>query len=330
MAQIMRARRKSCCFRRRIGVKNGMNFSKLLPVLCALAVGTNSLNVRAEDNPAQAAARIALAKALFELDAQKAQDTNAAAAAPQNPAPKVEPAPQTNDDNVVMTPINPPATDDAKAKARAEKAAAKAKAKQEADQAAADLKAKKEAEKKQAARQAAETKALQAQAEAKAKADQAAADAQAKQAAADLKAKKEADEKLIAQQAAEAKAAQAQAEAKAKADQAAADAQAKQAAADLKAKQAADKKAAAEAKSAQASAESKPATQPTAVAPQPAQTPDANYAGKDIGMKPIVAPALPITASKEEQLQALLVKYKADQISPEEYHKQRAAILAEP
>jgi hypothetical protein len=34
--------------------------------------------------------------------------------------------------------------------------------------------------------------------------------------------------------------------------------------------------------------------------------------------------------TKEEQLQELLGKYKADQISPEEYFKQRAAILAEP
>jgi hypothetical protein len=34
--------------------------------------------------------------------------------------------------------------------------------------------------------------------------------------------------------------------------------------------------------------------------------------------------------AKEQELQALLEKYKADQITPEEYHKQRAAILAEP
>jgi hypothetical protein len=34
--------------------------------------------------------------------------------------------------------------------------------------------------------------------------------------------------------------------------------------------------------------------------------------------------------TKEQQLDALLAQYKADQISPGEYHKQRAAILAEP
>jgi hypothetical protein len=54
------------------------------------------------------------------------------------------------------------------------------------------------------------------------------------------------------------------------------------------------------------------------------------YAGQELGMKPMAAPALPISASKEDRLQALLEKYKADQISPGEYHKQRAAILSEP
>jgi hypothetical protein len=52
--------------------------------------------------------------------------------------------------------------------------------------------------------------------------------------------------------------------------------------------------------------------------------------GQDLGMKPIAAPALPISASKDARLQALLQKYEADQITPEEYHQQRAAILAEP
>ena len=74
---------------------------------------------------------------------------------------------------------------------------------------------------------------------------------------------------------------------------------------------------------------SAPAVHP-ASAPWPAHAPDANYAGKDLGMKPIAGPALPISASKEEQLEALLLRYKADQISPEEYQKQRAEILAQP
>jgi hypothetical protein len=74
-----------------------------------------------------------------------------------------------------------------------------------------------------------------------------------------------------------------------------------------------------------------PVVQPAVVAaPQPVKAADVNYAGKDLGMKPIVAPALPIATSKADRLQSLLAKYKADQISPEEYHKQRSAILAEP
>lgn len=45
---------------------------------------------------------------------------------------------------------------------------------------------------------------------------------------------------------------------------------------------------------------------------------------------PIVAPALPISMTKEEKLQWLLTRYKADLITPEQYHEQRAAILAAP
>jgi hypothetical protein len=287
-----------------------MKISKLLPTLCALAVGANCLTAQAEDTPDQAAARNALAQKLFELSAQPPPATNAvaekpavapeptavttsqpatppAAVAPENSVPKVESAPKTLDDDVVMTPVNNKA---AKAKAKADKAAAAVKAKQEAAQAAADLKAKKEADKKLAAQRAAEAKAAKAQAKAQAKANQAAA-------AASVKA--EADQKAAAQKAA--------------VNAAMAD------------KQAAE----AQAKANPPAAETKPVP-PPAVVPPPAQTGDVNYAGKDIGMKPIEAPALPISASKEEQLQALLAKYKADQITPEEYHNQRAAILAQP
>jgi hypothetical protein len=44
---------------------------------------------------------------------------------------------------------------------------------------------------------------------------------------------------------------------------------------------------------------------------------------------PMTAPPLPIPATKQERLAELLQKYKADQITPEEYHTQRAKILAE-
>jgi hypothetical protein len=57
---------------------------------------------------------------------------------------------------------------------------------------------------------------------------------------------------------------------------------------------------------------------------------NAIYTGKELGLKPIESPLLPVTATQQAQLQALLAKYKANQISPEEYYKQRAEILAQP
>jgi len=64
--------------------------------------------------------------------------------------------------------------------------------------------------------------------------------------------------------------------------------------------------------------------------PQKGTVIDNTYAGQDLGMKQLAAPQLPISSSKAERLQALLDKYKADQITPDEYHQQRAAILAVP
>ena len=48
-------------------------------------------------------------------------------------------------------------------------------------------------------------------------------------------------------------------------------------------------------------------------------------------MQPVTfeAPASPIPTSKEARLAALLQQYKADLISPQEYHEQRAKIIAE-
>jgi hypothetical protein len=54
------------------------------------------------------------------------------------------------------------------------------------------------------------------------------------------------------------------------------------------------------------------------------------FPGKELGLKPIESPLLPVSAAQQAQLQALLAKYKANQITPEEYHKQRAEILAQP
>ena len=45
---------------------------------------------------------------------------------------------------------------------------------------------------------------------------------------------------------------------------------------------------------------------------------------------PIASPPLPISGAKEQRLQQLLEQYRADLISPEQYHAARAKILADP
>jgi hypothetical protein len=262
-----------------------MKVFKLLPVLCAFAAASG-LTVRADDNPAQAAARAALASHSFDMAATNAPATN-----------------------VMMTPVNPgQSAKDAKAKAKAEKAAADAKAKQDA----ADAKAKKEAEKKLAEQQAAQAKADKAAADAKAKQD-AAAKASADKMAMDS-APKNSDNQTEAQ-----KAAMAQIMAAEVPTNTMTMAQSPTNAPATKAKPVAKVKK-------QKKKKAEPATQTAAA--QPAM--DENYPGKDIGMKPITVPPPPVSASKVEKLQALLAKYRADQISPEEYQQQRAAIIADP
>jgi len=183
----------------------GMTISKLLPAVCAFALGATCVTVRADDNPAQAAARIALAKQLFELNG--ATNYAPSVAAPSAPAPS-SPA-----------------------------AKAKTKAKPQA------------------------TKTVASPAPAPNAAPVAASSPESQKAAAEKAAL---------------------------------------------------------------------ATPAITVPSQAGPTADAALAGRDLGMKPIAAPALPISATKADRLQALLAKYKADQITPEEYHQQRAAILAEP
>ena len=51
--------------------------------------------------------------------------------------------------------------------------------------------------------------------------------------------------------------------------------------------------------------------------------------GKELGLKPIVAPPLPITSAQQAELQALLEKYEANAITPGQYQTERAKILAE-
>lgn len=71
----------------------------------------------------------------------------------------------------------------------------------------------------------------------------------------------------------------------------------------------------------------KPKSAPVVKTPPSA---NANYAGKTLGLPPYVPPPPPVSAKKEAELQALLAKYMADQMTPDQYQTARAAILAEP
>jgi hypothetical protein len=93
----------------------------------------------------------------------------------------------------------------------------------------------------------------------------------------------------------------------------------------VRASQKSDSKAAAKAQA------EKAATKTSQMTAKPVKTPaPVVVSGKKPDLNPTPAPALPIPLTKQEKLQSLLQKYKADQISPEEYHQQRASILAEP
>src|SRR5271154_2516910 len=65
-------RPESCCVGGGIGVKNLMQVSKLLPAICAVAICSTLFSARAQDNPAQAAARAALLEKMNALDGTNA------------------------------------------------------------------------------------------------------------------------------------------------------------------------------------------------------------------------------------------------------------------
>ncbi|MGA2661765.1 MAG: hypothetical protein ABSH34_30145 [Verrucomicrobiota bacterium] len=49
-----------------------------------------------------------------------------------------------------------------------------------------------------------------------------------------------------------------------------------------------------------------------------------------LAFKPLEAPPSAVSVEKQQKLSDLLRKYKADEVTPEQYHEQRAKILAEP
>ncbi|HXR48200.1 MAG TPA: hypothetical protein VN784_12250 [Candidatus Limnocylindrales bacterium] len=88
-----------------------MRISKLCLVVCAVALSATSPTVRADDNPAQAAARAALEEQMRALDMQPAP-TNAPVPAPVTPAQPAQPAVKAPAQPAVTTPppvSNPPA-----------------------------------------------------------------------------------------------------------------------------------------------------------------------------------------------------------------------------
>jgi hypothetical protein len=61
-----------------------------------------------------------------------------------------------------------------------------------------------------------------------------------------------------------------------------------------------------------------------------AETVQQKPAGKPLAFPPIQAPPPTVSADKQLRLVELLRKYKAEELTPEEYHQQRAKIMAEP
>lgn len=70
-------------------------------------------------------------------------------------------------------------------------------------------------------------------------------------------------------------------------------------------------------------------TLPAMPAPAPAPTAK-NPAQPTMTLPPLSGPPSSLSAAKQQKLDALLEQYRNDQITPQQYHEQRAKILAEP
>jgi len=303
-----------------------MTISKVSPLLCLLAAGVVCPAVRADDNAAQAAARIALAKALFDANSQPTASTPAAPAPvappPAAPAP-VAPPPAPVAAPVVPPPAPPPPV-------AAQPAAAPTTGDNPAQAAARAALAQKLFEQSSAPSAPAIPPPPPPPTVAPAPAPVAPPPPAVVTAPA---------EPVAVQPGA------------APAGDNAAQAAARAALAQKLFEQSSAQPAAAPvpqpAPVANSSVVVMPAHGPTTIAPTTAApttvaTPGSGpnrpggafdssyYVGRELGLKPITTPALPINGTKQQRLQVLLDKYKADQISPQEYHQQRAAILSEP
>jgi hypothetical protein len=69
----------------------------------------------------------------------------------------------------------------------------------------------------------------------------------------------------------------------------------------------------------------KPNPPPVVVVPPP--PPPKPKPSPPSSLPPIEGPALPISAEQQQRLSALLARYKADEITPDQYQTERAKIL---
>ena len=64
--------------------------------------------------------------------------------------------------------------------------------------------------------------------------------------------------------------------------------------------------------------------------PMPVATPNAKTMEPLVILPPLSGPPSSLSAAKQQKLDALLQQYRLDQLTPQQYHEQRAKILSEP
>ena len=69
-------------------------------------------------------------------------------------------------------------------------------------------------------------------------------------------------------------------------------------------------------------------TKPAVTAVQQAKPAETDYPGKALGSKAVEAPPPPVSAERAAALHALLARYMANEITPDQYQAERKKILA--
>ena len=319
-----------------------MQIFKNFLLACSIAVATSPLYLQAGDTDAQAAARAALAQKMRELKGGSATSETPAALPASTPAPensKAQPVAPPMSEPPATTPTNAPATFSVPGGASPDlieqaRQATRTRMSELQSHRTTAIPAGRETVAPEPAVQFAPepgtTKVVApagpSKAELRAVKEREAAEkrAAAEHAAAAKKAAKEQAAKEKAEAEAAAKAAKFNARpapvAAATTDTAQKKAEAEagmKAEADAKAKAAADAKARAAAEKAAAKGAKK-----TKPAPAVVEAP--------VMLTPLEAPASSLPSAKDQALKSLTEQYQADKISAEEYHQQRAKILAEP